>query len=121
MAKAEADPKPKATCSSTAPALLDPESEKEPLFTSEGEVEHSLLRTPNVKKSHVKLDTYGQGKAEFELREPAGSWQKSPSRQSALKVMMEVDVKRRRFEALKPDLCRKVDGKRQSINMGDLS
>ena len=119
-AKDKDDPTPKATCRSTAPTLIDPESEKEPLFTTDGEMEHESCRTPNVKISKVKLDSYGQAKAEFEIREPGASWQNSPAKQSALKLMKEVDVRRRRLEKLRPDLFRMVDGKWQAINLRDI-
>ena len=119
-AKDKDGPTPKATCRSTAPTVLDPESKKEPLFTTDGEMEHESFRTPNVKISKVKLDSYGQAKAEFEIRGPGASWQNGPARQSALKLMKEVDVKRRRFEKLRPDLFRMVDEKWQAINLGDI-
>ena len=90
------------------------------MFTTDGELEHESFRTPNVKISKVKLDSYGQAKAEFEIREPGASWQNSPARHSALKLMKEVDVRRRRFEKLRPDLFRMVDGKWQAINLGDI-
>ena len=59
----------------------------------------------------MKLHTYGKAKAEFDVREPEGNWQESEARQAALQVMSEVDVRRRRFEKLRPDLFRMVDGK----------
>jgi hypothetical protein len=101
--------------------VIDPESEKEPLFTTDGEVEHDSFRTPSAKKSKVKIDSYGMAKAEFEIREPGASWQNSPARQTALSLMKEVDVRRRRFEKLRPDLFRLIDGKWHAINMGDIS
>ena len=86
------------------------------MFTSEGEAEHFLLCKPKVTKpakktSCVKLDTYGKAKAEFDVRETEGNWQKSEARQAALQVMSEVDVRRRGFEKLRPVLFRMVDGK----------
>ena len=94
------------------------------MFTSDGEAEHALFCNPNVKKpaqkTKVKLDTYGEAKTDFEGREPEGNWQTSEARQAALQVMCVVDVRRRRFEKLRPDLFRKVDCKWVLIDLGDI-
>ena len=126
QAKAKAQPKaqPKAKPHVTAPTVLDPESERDQLFTSDGEAEHFLFCKPKVnkpaQKTKVKLDTYGAAKADFEVKEPEGNWQTSVARHDALQVMSVVEVRRRRFEKLRPDLFRMVDGKWVPIDLGDI-
>ena len=73
--------------------------------------------TPKVKNAHVKLDTYGHAKALFEVKHPEGNWQNSQARHEAAQLMLEVDVRRRRFEKLRPDLFLMVDGKWKAIDM----
>jgi hypothetical protein len=96
----------------------EPETHSSPIVADACDVDDGKAKAkPKVQSANVKLDTYGHAKALFEVSQPACNWQKSQARQEAVQLMTEVDVRRRRFEKLRPDLFFMVDGKWKAIDM----
>ena len=117
-----------------APTVLDPESERKPLFTSTGEDEHHLFSAgPPKAKAKAKAppsakvvvspgnqDCYALAKIKFATENPEGDWMVSQERQAAIKALPLAAVRRRRFEGFRPDLFVKQGDKWQTLEMGEL-